>query len=63
MSCFLVSVASGGRRVEWCLEMSAAVRSLAAEITTSSLVADGIFNLCGNHLTVWAMRVRPVDGI
>ena len=60
--CFLVSVSSGGRSVEWDLERRAAVRSLAAAAITSSGVADGILQWCGNQRTVWAMRVRLVEG-
>ena len=52
MSCFRVSVSIGGSRVEWFLEISAAVRSLAADTMVSSLVDDGILKLCGNHCTV-----------
>ena len=63
MSCFRVSVLIGGSRVEWFLEISAAVRSLAAAMMVSSLVVDIILKLCGNQCTVWAMRVRAVDGM
>jgi len=42
MICFRVSVLIGGSRVEWYLEMGAAVSSLAAAMIVSSLVADSI---------------------
>ena len=51
-SCFLVSVSAGGSSVEWFLDNSAAVRSLAAATMVASGVASGILKLCGNHLTV-----------
>ena len=61
-SCFLVLVVVGGNSVEWSLERRAAVRSFAAAMMVSSGVADGILKLCGNHFTVCAILVRPVDG-
>ena len=61
-SCFLVLVVVGGNSVEWPLERRAAVRSFAAAMMVSSGVADGILKLCGNHFTVCAILVRPVDG-
>ena len=60
--CFRVCVSMGGSSVEWDLESKAAVRSLAAAVTTSAGVADGILQWCGNQRTVCAILVRPVDG-
>ena len=60
---FLVSVMMGGSSVEWLFERRAEVRCFAAAMIVSSREAAGILKLCGNHLTVCAILVLPVDGI
>ena len=63
MSCFLVSVSVGDKRVECSLDRRAAVRSFDAATMVSSGVANGILKLCGNHFTVWAILARSVDEV
>ena len=58
-----MSFTSGGSRLSLCDVSSAFVRLLAAAMMIWSLVAVGIYILCGNHFTVSHMRVDDVTGV
>ncbi len=63
LSATLVCVSAGGRsgcQLDW---PSAVVRSLAAAMMVSCVVAVGILMLWGNQSTMLLMRVALVDGV